>query len=134
MVEGHAEVDILSAGQEVAFLLYERRISGVAWCNSGATQVPKHGNNGRSGQKHTQIWDCMDAVPLYVLGGHYLLNLRIRKLRVRRSAGAPCFMIICRLCVLLRCTQDKGIAPGVFVYRDWILDIWKIDLRCIKVM
>jgi hypothetical protein len=30
MVEGHAEVDILSAGQEVAFLLYERRISGVA--------------------------------------------------------------------------------------------------------
>jgi hypothetical protein len=42
-------------------------------CNPGAKGVPKHGNNRHSGQNHPQIWDCIDAVPPYVLGGHNLL-------------------------------------------------------------
>jgi len=38
-------------------------------CNPGATQVPKHGKYGHSGQNHPQIWDCMDTIPPYVRGG-----------------------------------------------------------------
>jgi hypothetical protein len=29
---------------------------------------------------YQQIWDCIDNVPLYVRGGHNLLNLRISRL------------------------------------------------------